>query len=433
METQYPKYRWFVLATMIVATLAQGSLLISFAPLIPTVSEQMGLSLGETTGALMGAFTLFVSIFAMVGGAIIDRIGLAKTYIGACALMIVGNLLVPVVGDNFGALVVLRLIQGIGCGPVIGSVAAVAVTWFPIKERSIVAGAQGAALTLGTALGLVIVPAIFASTGDWRVAVAWLTVLAVVALVLAIVFAFGPKAPALSAEAPASGEFALALKQPVTYIGIACTFMLSWVMQAFNDLTPGYFSVAPPIGAGYGPVVAGQYMTLVQVGFMLGGIASGFVLERVFGRRVKPLVMVAFTLTAVFCFSVAFPFVYGTPAVTMPALFLAGFFMSYVMPACQAFVAMHYPIHIAGKIGGMWMGLGVFGGTVGVLVGSTLLHFTGAYMFSIYVVAVVALVGLGVAWFLNPPAVFRSTTSAATTSVSQGREGGKVAAASTPR
>lgn len=433
MASDYPKYRWFVLATMIVATLAQGSLLISFSTLIPTISEQMGLSLGETTGALMGAFTLFVSIFAMVGGAIIDRIGLAKTYIAACVLMIVGNILVPFVGDNFGALVVLRLIQGIGCGPVIGSVAAVAVTWFPIKERSIIAGAQGAALTLGTALGLVIVPAIFASTGDWHAAVAWLTVLAVVALVLAIVFMFGPKAPTLAAEAPATGEFALALKQPVTYIGIACTFMLSWVMQAFNDLTPGYFSVEPPVGAGFGPVVAGQYMTLVQIGFMLGGIASGFVLERVFGRKVKPLVMIAFTLTAVFCFSVAFPFVYGTPAVTMPALFLAGFFMSYVMPACQSFVAMHYPIHIAGKIGGMWMGLGVFGGTVGVLVGSTLLHFSGAYQYSIDVVAVVALVGLAVAWFLNPPAVFKGSAESAAGSMMTGSDATPVVAASSPR
>jgi MFS family permease len=410
MNTEYPKYRWFVLLTMVIATLAQGSLLISFAPLIPTVSEQMGLSLGQTTGALMGAFTLFVSIFAIVGGAIIDKIGLAKTYIGACLLMILGNTLVPLLGDNFGALVALRLIQGVGCGPVIGSVAAVAVTWFPVKERSIIAGAQGAALTLGTALGLIIVPAIYQSTGDWKVAVAWLSVLSVLALVLAITMNFGPKTPEVASEEQSGNEFALALKQPVTYIGIGCTFLLSWVMQAFNDLTPGYFAVKPPVGVGYGPVIAGQYMTLVQIGFMLGGIASGFVLEKLFARKVKPLVMLAFVLTAIFCFSVKFPFVFGTPSVTMPALFLAGFFMSYVMPACQAFVAMHYPFHIAGKVGGMWMGLGVFGGTVGVLVGSTLLHFTGAYQMSINVVAIVALVGLVVAWFLNPPTVFAKTS-----------------------
>jgi MFS family permease len=410
MNIEYPKYRWFVLLTMVVATLAQGSLLISFAPLIPTVSEQMGLSLGQTTGALMGAFTLFVSIFAIVGGAIIDKIGLAKTYIGACLLMILGNTLVPLLGDNFGALVALRLIQGIGCGPVIGSVAAVAVTWFPVKERSIIAGAQGAALTLGTALGLIIVPAIYQSTGDWKVAVAWLSVLSVLALVLAIAMNFGPKAPEVTSEEQSGNEFALALKQPVTYVGIGCTFLLSWVMQAFNDLTPGYFAVEPPIGVGYGPVIAGQYMTLVQIGFMIGGIASGFVLEKLFARKVKPLVMLAFVLTAIFCFSVKFPFVSGAPGVTMPALFLAGFFMSYVMPASQAFVAMHYPFHIAGKVGGMWMGLGVFGGTVGVLVGSTLLHFTGAYQMSINVVAVVALVGIAVAWFLNPPTVFAKTS-----------------------
>ena len=410
MNTEYPKYRWMVLIMMIFATLAQGSLLISFSTLIPTVSEQMGMSLGQTTGILMGVFTLFVAIFAIVGGAIIDKIGLAKTYIGACVLMLASTLLIPVFGDNFPALVVLRLIQGIGCGPVIGSVAAVAVTWFPIKERSIIAGVQGAALTLGTALGLLIVPAIFNATGDWKIAVAWLAVLSGLALVISIIVNFGPKPPVVSDNAEnianAKGDFALALKQPVTYIGIGCTFLLSWVMQAFNDLTPGYFAVQPPVGVGYGEVVAGQYMTVVQIGFLIGAAASGFVLEKLFARKVKPVVMIAFILTAIFCFSVKLPFVYGIAPVTLPALFLAGFFMSYVMPACQAFVAMHYPHSIAGKVGGMWMGIGVFGGTIGVLVGSTALHFTGQYQMSINVVAIVAIVGLVVAWFLNPPTVF---------------------------
>lgn len=404
-EIQYPRFRWLVLVMLVVATLAQGAMLISFAPLVGEIAKQLNMSLGQVTGVMMGAFTLFVGIFAIIGGAIIDKIGIAKTFVGTTLLLGISSVLVPVVGANFGGLALLRVIQGIACGPIIGSAAAVAVGWFPMKERSIVTGIQGAALTLGTAVGLIMVPAITqASGGNWPMAIGWLSLFSAVAFVLAIVVLLGPKPPvAVHAENVNQHDFAKALKTPTTYIGILCIFMLSWVMQAFNDLTPGYVAIAAPVGLGLGPVVAGQYMTIVQVGFLLGSALSGFVFERIFRRQSKPLIMLAFFLVAIFAFSVKLPFVTATTAILLPCFFLAGFFQGYVIPTCQAFVANNYPPEIAGKLGGMWMGIGIFGGTVGVGVGSSFLHFTKAYNASLIVVVIVALVGCAVAFLLNPP------------------------------
>jgi MFS family permease len=404
-ETQYPAYRWLVLLTLVFATLAQGSMLISFAPLVGDISRQLNLSLGQVTGALMGAFTLFVAVFAIVGGALIDRIGIAKVYVGATLLLVVSNTLILAVGPNFGGLAILRVLEGIACGPIIGSGAAVAVAWFPAKERSLVTGAQGASLTLGTAIGLIMVPAITQSSGgNWPMAVSSLSIFAAIALVLSIVIALGPRPPAgLHEEKANDHEFATALKSPTTYVGILCIFMLSWVMQAFNDLTPGYVAIDPPVGLGHGPVAAGQYMTLVQVGFLLGSALSGLVFERLFKRRAKPIIVIAFGLVALFCLSVKLPFVTGALGLLMVCFFLAGFFQGYVNPTCLAFVATNYPPQIAGKLGGLWMGIGIFGGTVGVLVGSTFLHFTKAYNASLIVVVVVALAGCLVGAFLNPP------------------------------
>lgn len=407
----YPKFRWFVFVTMIFATIAQGSNLISFAPMIGVISKETGLSLGETTGILMGAFTLCVSVSTVIGGIVIDRIGIAKTYIIGTSLMLVGMVLTLFTGANFLLTAILRIVQGIGGGPIMASVSAVALNWFAPKVRGIITGIQGTALTLGTAIGLGMVSGVFQATNDWRIAVVSVSVFAVIAFVLSVIYLFGPKPPAAKqaeSGADVDHDFQKALRQAVTYIGILCIFALSWVMQAVNDLTPGYFAIRPPVGVGFGPVLAGQFMVLVQVGFLLGSTMGGVLLEKVFKGIAKPVIMIGFIMVAIFSLSIKFPFIYSERQILLPCLCCAGFFQGFVVPSCLAFAAKHYPQHIVGKLGGLWMGVGFFGGTVGVIVGSTFLHFTKSYQASINTVALVALAGFIFAWFLNPPQVYQA-------------------------
>ena len=71
-----------------------------------------------------------------------------------------------------------------------------------------------------------------------------------------------------------------------------------------------------------------------------------------------------------------------------------------------AFASKHYPAHIAGKLVGMWMGIGLFGGLAGILAGATALHNTGNYHVSIIIVCIIAIIGLIFAQFLKPPRAF---------------------------
>ncbi|MBP1732990.1 MAG: hypothetical protein H6Q55_3419, partial [Deltaproteobacteria bacterium] len=57
-ELSYPRYRWFVLLTLCVVTVATSVIMISPAPLIGIIAKQLKLDLGVTTGALMGGFNL---------------------------------------------------------------------------------------------------------------------------------------------------------------------------------------------------------------------------------------------------------------------------------------------------------------------------------------------------------------------------------------
>lgn len=417
MSGKYSKFRWYVLLMVFVATAAQGMVLISPSPLVGEISKSMGLSLGEVTGAAMGAFTMFVALSGVAGGIISDKFGVAKTYIVSISLMIIGALLMPVFGGTIGGLVALRIIQGLGAGPVIATISKIAAEWFPAKERAIVTGVQGTALSLGIAIGFGAAPAIFASSGSWQTAMAGMASLSVVALIMTIIFAFGPKpvvsAESVSSEAIKSGTeaFKLALKLPVFWIGFISVFALSWVQQGYNDLTPGHLAVEAPVGLDMGSVAAGQIMGIYQIAFMLGSMASGFLIQKFFEGKIKRLIAVCFLLTGIFATSVLLTPVNSNTTLLFIVLLIAGFFMGMPNPAVMAFIASSYPEDITGRIGGMTMGLGIFGGTAGVAVGSIALHATGMYTISILVVGVVCLLGVVNAWQLNPPVAFKQAVS----------------------
>ncbi|MBP1626214.1 MAG: rane protein, major facilitator superfamily [Holophagaceae bacterium] len=415
-EHVYPGYRWFVLFVLVFATVAQGVVLIWPAPLLEHIAQHYAVDLGAATGALMVAFTIFVTVGAIVGGICCDKFGWVPTLIVSVALLAVSTILVPLFGNGFGTLVLARILEGAGAGPIMASVGAVSVQWFPHHERAIVTGVQGMGVSLGIALGFAFVPMAFVKTGSFLAAASWMSIFPIVGVIFLVIVALGKKPPVLTAvEAAEEGDpintdqdFKIATKLPVFYVGILCVFFLSWVMQAFNDLTPVYLAAKAPLGAGHGVEIAGKFMALVQVSFMIGSVASGFLLEKVFRESNKTVIAIGFLGAAIFALSVRAPFVYGNLKVLPVFLFLAGFFQGWIVPTTLAFIAMNFPSHIVGKLTGIWMGVGIFGGTAGVVVGAGLLHKTGLYHASIVVVGIVAAVGFLCALFLNPPTVFKN-------------------------
>jgi len=410
-KATYSKFRWFVLLTLCVATITQAVALIAPAPFMGIIAKELGLSIGETTGAIMGSFTLLVALSCIVGGIFIDKIGLIRVFLVSLVLIIIGRVLVPVVGNNIQSLIILRIIEGCGAGPIAASVSSIAAIWFPVKERPIVAGIAGMATGLGVAIGFISAPAIFQVTGSWQMAMAWLSAFSFLSIVLTLVVAFGPK-PA--GDLPQSsdvlvsgaGDFAVALRQPVTWVCVLCVFALSWMFSAFNDLTPGYLAIEQPVGIGLGPMEAGKTMMIYQVAFMAGSMLSGFVTGKIFRGQAKLTVLLGFLVAAIFCVSIKYSAVYSNGGTLLLCLILAGFFMSFVNPQVMAFIARYYPEHITGKIGGLAMGIGIFGATIGVIAGASALHATGLYHMSINIVGTVAIIGFIIALGLNPPKAF---------------------------
>jgi MFS family permease len=415
MEIKYPKYRWFACITMIVITLAQGMILIAPSPIVQPISEALGVSLGEVSAMLLVTFTLCVAVFGVIGGIIVDKIGLPLTYVFSAILMALGSVLIIAAGNTVPLIILGRIISGAGAGPVVATAAKLAADWFPVNRRAIVAGLSGGSMSVGITLGLNMSPQVFAGSGDWNQAVAFCGVVTIPALILSLVFFKGPKPPAREALVIEGADFnaseslfKTAVKQPAFYVGIIGAFALSWVMNAYNDLTPGNVAVDVPVGLGYGPVVAGQIMGIYSLAFMVGCFVCGFIMHGVFKDRARIFIPIAFILTAIFCASVLVPGISGNQNALLVCLILAGFFMGMPQASIQAFVAINYPESIQGRIGGLTMGLGIIGAPVGVAVGAAALHMSGAYRLSVVIAVVFAIIGaIGTLW-LKPPSGFKA-------------------------
>ncbi|MBP2654605.1 MAG: hypothetical protein H6Q73_2174 [Firmicutes bacterium] len=407
------QYRWFVALTMFVATMATAVALIAPSPVIGEISKELGVSLGEATGATMLPFTLMVAISCIIGGAVIDRIGVPQVYAGSLILIMICEFLTLLIGNNIVALIILRALEGIGTGPIMGAVATIAAQWFPVKERSIVTGIQGMAMGLGIAVGFVVGPAIYQVTSSWQMSMAGVSIFCIISLILTFIVMFGPKPPISDNTCSTFGDvdvnssdFKLALKQPATWLNILLIFLCSWSMQAFNDLTPAYIAIDSPVGVGLGPLEAGKMMMIYQLAYIIGSVLSGVVAIKIFKGRSKFVIFSGFIFTALFSCSIQFSAVFTNTLLFQGSLILVGLFMSMINPQVLAFVANNYPNHITGKVGGLTQGLGMFGGTPGVIVGALALHTTGQYSVSINIVAAVAIIGVVLSLWLNPPKLF---------------------------
>jgi MFS family permease len=354
-------------------------------------------------------FTLMVAIGGFISGMVIDRWGLAKTYIVFCALETVAAALLPLFGTSIAGLIVLRALQGLGCGPIIASGPRLAAEWFPHNQRSMVQGVSGAALSMGIILGLTTGPVIAVSDG-WIASLTILGGFMIVAVILSILFYLGPKSPGSIADhatkADISNDFKKVFGLPAFWLTFVSTFGLSWVMQGYQDLTPGHIAVSPPAGLGLGPVIAGQMMGLLVFAFLLGSLVSPIIAEKIFRGKYGRAVTFSFLMTATFCISVMWPVVTSSQSALAVCLFLAGFFMGMPNAINMSFISNSYPEHITGSVGGFTMGLGIFGGSIGVAAGSAALHITGMYDVSIIIVVVVAVIGAIAGFGINPPRIF---------------------------
>jgi sugar phosphate permease len=137
---------------------------------LPKIAQDFGWS-DRQTGAhgevLLAAFFLSYALSNLLLSPLAERFGAKRSVIVAIVAFSVFTLLSAPLGQSFTALVILRLLLGLGEGVHIPMLSAITSRWFPASERSRANAIWGVGIILATAVGpLLLIPLIQAI--GWR-------------------------------------------------------------------------------------------------------------------------------------------------------------------------------------------------------------------------------------------------------------------------
>lgn len=404
---QYPRLRWFVLLTVSLGYIAFSANLIAISPLLAEIAKDLQIDMGTATN-LMTVAVLFSSFGTIVGGFLCDRFGIMFVVILGHVCAAISAALIPWIGTSYKAMLWIRIFQGVSGGSLMCLMSQIVGMWFPKREGGLASGLMSGTIPLGSAIGVLAAPALFLLLKSWQQMAACFSIISWIGLVVALVIVLSPKpklpsqAGSIERQAPDGRAFKRALSSPITWIGIFTVFFAQWCLQTIYGIVPSYLAADKPIGVGFGPMMSGKLMMAVMIAGMIGPVIGGLLQDKAFRGNPKPVMLIGFIL-CIFISAIAFPFVQANLFSIVISLILAGAGIVFIFPGIIIYISKAYPMHIAGKILGLWFGLGAFGGAAGLFAVGLIVAKFGSYKFAILQIALVALFGFILVLFLAKP------------------------------
>lgn len=422
----YPRIRWLVLAMLFASYFVVGMMLVTFSPVIGLVAADFGITPGEATFFATGLFMAASVVSSFVSGPLADRFGAFPVMLTGVILYVVSAILIPALSTSLAGFITIRILMGLGQGPIMVSAGSAVARWFPAKERSFSLGIMAAGFPIGlmAAFSLISFGLQLYSEENWRAAVSLLMVGPIAVAILSVITVVLAKESSLpdedlpvniAVDTGSESDFLYVVKQPVLYMIVVIASLYMWLSSTLTDMGPGYLAIDPPMGVGYGPVEAGYLMNFLTFGNLFGSIVIvGFMLEKVLKRKAKPLIMAAFLIMFVAILAIKFPVVYENPAMLRLALFAAGIGCTCAMTPLVVFVTTNFPAQIVGKILSIVYGIYMIVGAAGMSINSAALYNSGTYQLPLTIVSIVAIAGFIPAALLYVPKRFRGFTAGQT-------------------
>ncbi|WP_371379397.1 MFS transporter [Sporomusa aerivorans] len=405
-EARYPAFRWLVLAAGILMMFMSMLTALAVAPLMGVIAPSLGIDIGTASFGIMGLNLFSTAISVIIVGILVDRIGIMKVMTGSLLLLLAVHLAYPVIGYTYNAVVGLRILTALGGAVGLIAINPIVSQWFPVKEKGLALGLNCLTM-LGGMAGFTVGPMFAERAGSWQTGLAWLSYILVLGIIFLLYVTLNEKKhqpPSLvsvsnkeACEGTCETEESFSkvlLHCPPFWIGLAVMALSNWANNAFNDLSPSFLAIAPPLGAGYGPEVAGRLSSGAFFGSMFGIFCSGLVIDKVFKGRSGMLVAIGFICSLVFYNGILLPQIHGNMTTLSAWLLLAGFTGPFTAVGNQYFAIKNFSPHVMGKVTASWTCISNFTGAFGVMAGSYALHHTGTYVMSFGIVASICVLGL---------------------------------------
>jgi hypothetical protein len=372
--------RWAILAAYGLLAAATQMLWITFAPITTQVAPVLHASVAAV-GNLAAIFPLIYVVLALPTGRWLDRNFNLALRTGA-VLTGAGGLLRLVAPHLFLWQLVAQVVIAAGQPLVLNAITKLAARYFPAAERALAIGLGTVALFLGIMIAMALGPVLFAAGGIELV----LLVQGLIGAAGAVTLAFGLGRPAAFSDPPSEGAGMWLPKEPLLWKLGGLLFVGMGIYNAFATwLQP----ILADFGAG---AMAGNLLALMT---LTGIVGAGVLPPIVAGkgwRRTTLTLAVAWTLLT----ALAIDWRQGTLWLSF-WLGVEGLLLLASLPVVLDWSEVHVGAGQQGRAVGFLMLAGNLGGFVLVVAMTPLV---AAPHLALGFVAVVAFLGLCVAWLL---------------------------------
>jgi MFS family permease len=342
----------------------------------------------------MTVFNISLAAAGISGGLLLDRFGVIKVYITGLSLISIGTLLTPFIGSSTEGIIVTRILQALGTGPVLVSSFPIAALYLAPKYRSLLFAAQGLAVIIGIKIGMTLVPKIFQTTGNWQTAIGWLTPFIILCLLLSVIIAFHWKKQTgqtpRTKETKALREIKSALSGSAIWVVMGCIAIAACVNSLFNV----NFSNTIHGNGNFLPAKMIYLELVISILAIIGSFVGVLIAELLCKGNERPAVLSGFLLAAVSIFLVGIPFTALNQNLYIIFSCTAFFTLAFILPLTSGFITKYYPKHITGTLGGLTI--------IPSMVATACVAFITTQLPSVYILAAISVIGVIIAIFLKP-------------------------------
>ncbi len=409
------RVRWLLAGLLFLAGMINYMDRAALSVAAPLIVRDLGLDAAQL-GIVFSSFSVGYALFCLVGGWAADRFGPRRVFLVSMTVWSVFCGLTAA-ATTLGALLVFRVVFGMGEGPFGATITKLVGAWFPPQERASAVAFANAGTPLGGALAGPVV-GLLAATAGWRAA---FVAVALVGLLWILLWAFvstdrperhawvtpaerdAIRAGGVAATAGPALPLGAYLRRPAILATAFAFFGYSYILFFFLAWFPSYLATVQHLGLKDMSLVGAIPWLLGFVGLSCGGLLSDAILRRT-GRPLfaRKLVLVGSLVVAAVCVALAGLVTGVTAAVTLMAVSV---FCMYA--SGSLYFAIVLELVEPGRVGavmGFVHGIANCAGILAPLVTGFVIQSTGAYAAAFGLAGAVAVSGAAAVAFVVRPA-----------------------------
>jgi MFS transporter, CP family, cyanate transporter len=274
-----PAYRWIIEALIVVMLIVQVMAWLAPAPILAPMVSSLHIGMGQF-GLIISVIALCIAIFSFLGGVLIARFGALKTLLVGMWLLGLSEV-ASGFSPNFGALLLCRVVEGIGYGLMIGPPAALVMEWFGEREWPYVNTVNAMIAYVGIAALFVITPKVFHAVGSsWQWTLVCYGVTACVAATLWSALGrerYSKRELPITSAVPTQSNLGEVLRMRGVILTSIALFGGMWVFQIYTSFLPEFFREYRGLGLDQASTLTGLLPITGIFAAGVGGFANGIV------------------------------------------------------------------------------------------------------------------------------------------------------------